>query len=564
MSALRRRTSALPNSPLSLSAAWVFVGLFLLLGLAWSARAAPPPRLVLQLTVDQLRGDQLLRYREKFGPGGFRLLLDRGRYFANAHYETSNTLTASGHAVLVTGADTAEHGIVANDWWDRATGQPVYCTADARYPVFGDPAKPGAGMSPHRLTSSTVGDELVLAGAGRSRAFAVAGKDRSAILPAGHLGIALWFSDKTGAFTSSSFYFPALPAWVDAWNAPKPADRYRRLDWRPLREPTTYRFFANAANPLARPDPVLGRAFPHPLLAKSDALFFKALLVTPFLDELTAALATELLDREKLGQRDATDYLSISFSGNDYIGHAYGPDSMEAEDSLLRLDATLAALFTHLERTVGLARTVIVLSADHGVDDIPEAHRTRGRSADRFFPEKIRAAANAALRSHFGVADDLVAAFMPPGLYLDAKKLSALKLDPVAVEAALAAHLRSAPGVAHALTRTDLLAGRVPRSALLDRVQRGFHPSRSGDVVIVQQPFWYMYSDAEGYAAMHGSPYAYDTFVPVIVLAPGVAAGLSHAAVSPAQIAPTLAALLEISPPSGCARSIPLPGVLTP
>lgn len=536
----------------------------LLLVLAAGAHAAPPPRLVVQITVDQLRGDQLLRYREKFGAGGFRLLLDRGLYFANAHYETSNTLTASGHAVLVTGADTAEHGIVANDWWDRSSGQPVYCTADARYPVFGEPAKPGSGMSPHRLTSSTVGDELVLAGAGRSRAFAVAGKDRSAILPAGHLGKALWFSDKTGAFTSSSYYFPALPAWVDTWNAPKPADRYRRLDWRPLREPTTYRFHSIAANPHARPDPVLGRSFPHPLLTKSDALFFKALLVTPFLDELTATFATELLDREQLGRCDATDYLSISFSGNDYIGHAYGPDSMEAEDSLLRLDATLAALFMHLERTVGLAHTVIVLSADHGADDIPEAHRARGRSADRFYPEKIRAAANAALRSRFGIAEDLVAAFMPPGLYLDAKTISALKLDAVAVEAALAAYLRTVPGVANALTRTDLLSGRVPRSALFERVQRGFHPSLSGDVVIVQQPFWYMYGDAEGYAAMHGSPYTYDTFVPVIVLAPGVGSAISHAAVSPAQIAPTLTALLRISPPSGCARFVPLPGVLTP
>lgn len=536
---------------------------WLLAAVTLAAPATPAPRLVLQLTVDQLRGDQLLRYREKFGAAGFRLLLDRGLSLANAHYETSNTLTASGHAVLVTGADTAEHGIVANDWWDRTTGEARYCTADARHPVLGEPAKPGAGMSPANLGSSTIGDELVLSTAGRSRAFGVAGKDRSAILPAGHLGKAFWFSDKIGAFTSSTYYFSALPAWVAAWNNLKPAERFRPLEWKPLREPATYRFYATAANPHARPDPTLGRSFPHPLLARSDALFFKALLVTPFLDELTAAFAGELLDREKLGQGDATDYLSVSFSGNDYIGHAYGPQSMEAEDSLLRLDATLAGLLAHIDRTVGLARTVIVLSADHGVDEIPEAQHARGVSAGRFFPEKIRAAANLALRQRFGIGEDLVAAFLPPGLYLDAKKISALRLGSAAVETALAEHLRTTPGVAHALTRTDLLAGRVPRTALLARVQRGFHPTRSGDVVIVQQPSWYMYSDAEGYAAMHGSPYAYDTFVPIVVLAPGVAAGLSHEPVSPAQIAPTLAALLGINPPSGCASFVPLPGVLT-
>lgn len=529
-----------------------------------AAATQSPPRLVLQLTVDQLRGDQLLRYRDKFGAGGFRLLLDRGIYYGNAHYQSSNTFTASGHAVLVTGAETTDHGIVANDWWDRATSQAIYCTTDARYPVLGEPAKPGAGMSPAQLTSSTLGDELVLAHAGRSRAFGVAGKDRSAILPAGHLGKAFWFSDKTGTFTSSTYYFSTLPSWVTAWNETKPIERYRQLDWRPLREAATYRFNSIASNPLARPDPVLGRSFPHPLLTKSDALFFKALLVTPFLDELTAAFAGELLDREHVGLTGATDYLSISFSGNDYIGHAYGPNSMEVEDGLLRLDVALAALLAHVDRTVGLDHTIIVLSADHGVDDIPEAHRARGQAADRFFPDKVRAAANLSLRQRFGVTEDLVAAFMPPGLYLDGGKISALRLDAAAIEKALAEHLRTVPGVAHAVTRTDLLAGRLPRTALFTRVQRGFHPTRSGDVVIVQQPFWYLYGDAEGYAAMHGSPYSYDTFVPIITVTPSVPAAVRHDAVSPAQIAPTLAALLGLNAPSGCADFTVLPGMLAP
>jgi hypothetical protein len=523
--------------------------------------ASPDPRLVLQLTVDQLRGDLLARYRDKFGPGGFRLLLERGLYFANAHYETSNTFTGSGHAVLVTGADTAEHGIVANDWWDRTAGKPVYCTGDTRHPLLGEPARTGAGQSPANLSSTTLGDEIVSAGAGRSRAFAVAGKDRSAIIPGGHLGQAFWWSDKAGGMVSSTYYLPALPGWVSAWNATQPAARYRTLEWKPLNAAATYQFYPYAANSAARPEPTLGRSFPHPLLAQSDALFFAALRHTPFLDTLTAAFATELITREKIGQTGSLDYLSVSFSGHDYIGHAYGPDSMETEDSLLRLDATLAALFAHVDRTVGLDHTIVVLSADHGVDDIPEARRTRGFSADRLYPDKLRAAANLALQRRFGIAEDLVAAFVPPGFYLDPARLAALKLEAATVESALAEHLRTVPGIAYALTRADLLAGRVTRTPLLDRVQRGFHPTRSGDVVIVQDQFWYLYPDAEVFASMHGSPYSYDTFVPLLLLVPRVPATTIRSAVSPAQIAPTLAALLQIKAPSGACTSVLLPGI---
>lgn len=521
-----------------------------------------PPKLVLQITVDQLRGDLLARYRDKFGPGGFRFLLEQGAYFANAHYETSNTFTASGHAVLVTGADTSEHGIVANDWWDRATGKSIYCTADARYPIVGEPPKPGAGQSPATLLSTTIGDEIVTSGAGRSRAFAVAGKDRSAIIPGGHLGKAFWWSEKTGGFATSTYYFPALPAWVQAWNETKPCEPYRTREWTPLHDPSTYRFFRYATNSTARPDPTLGRAFPHPLVAKSDALFFTAFRYTPFSDEVTAAFARELITQEKLGQGPATDYLSISFSGHDYIGHAYGPDSMEAEDALLRLDATLADLLSQIQQTIGFGNVIIVLSGDHGVDEIPESRRARGFSADRIYPEKIRAAANAALQRRFGIAEDLVAGFVPPGFYLDTAKVAAAKLDLQTVQDALAAHLRTVPGIAYAITHHDLLVGSLPHSAIFDRARRGFHAARSGDVVIIQEQFWYLYPDAEIYAAMHGSPYSYDTFVPIVMLVPGATAQTNYTAVTPAQIAATLAALLRINAPSGCAAPVPLPGVL--
>jgi len=527
---------------------WV-AGLALLwVTLAASAQAAEPPRLVLQITVDQLRGDMLARYRDRFGEGGFRRLMDHGLWYANAHYSAGNTFTASGHAVLTTGADTPEHGMVANEWFDRTSGKVMYATADAVSPVLGEPVRPGAGLSPRNLTASTFGDELVAASAGRSRAYSVAGKDRSAIIPGGHRGKALWFSELTGGFVSSRYYWDALPSWVEAWNAGRPVDAYAGRAWTLLRPPESYRFSESA---YGRPPAALGPSFPHLLPAAGEPTFLSALRFTPWLDAHTAAFARELIRREKLGRGSAPDYLAISFSGTDYIGHAFGPDSREYEDQLLRLDGVLAQLFAAADASAGRHRVLLVLSADHGADDIPEAARDKGYEAGRHDPDALRRFANAALRARFGVDADLVQAFVPPGFYLDRARMAELGLDPAAVEAALGAALRDVPGIAYAFARSDLLAGRIGRTPLLDRVARSFHPTRSGDVMIVQSPFWYLYPQAQTFAAMHGSPYSYDTHVPVILAGAGIPPRKVYRRVDPASLAPTLAVMLEVKSPSG-------------
>jgi Type I phosphodiesterase / nucleotide pyrophosphatase len=517
-------------------------GAVLLLGLAGIAagQAAEPPRLVLQITVDQLRGDMLPRFRDRFGAGGFRRLMEQGVWYANAHYGTGNTFTASGHAALVTGADAAEHGMVANYWFDRASGKRMYGVFD-----------PEHGLSPRNLGSTTIADELVAASSGRSRAFAVAGKDRSAIIPAGRRGKAYWYSDANGHFESSSWYGSALPSWVRAWNDARPGERYRGQLWMPFRPAGAAQIAPTVSNELAHPHPAVGRSFPHRLPDDANATFFEALPETPFSDEYTLSFTRELIAREKLGRGGATDYLSVSFSALDYVGHAYGPSSLEYADTLLRLDALLAAMLTYVDEQVGAGRALIVLAADHGVDEIPEARRAAGYDADRLYPDKILEHVNRSLATRFGVTENVVAAFVPPGLYLDHARIAALQLDGTAVEAALAAELRSVPGVAFALTRSDLLAGRVPQTELMRRMQRAFHPQRSGDVVIVQQQFWYLYSDPECCAAMHGSPYSYDTFVPVIFVGAGIEPATVRRAVEPASVAPTIAALLGIDPPSG-------------
>lgn len=529
-----------------------FIAALAFTGLRAVPAPAGEPRLVLQLTIDQLRGDRLPTHRETFGRGGFRRLLERGVWFTAAHHDAANTLTASGHAVLATGASTQDHGIVANDWYDREAGRTTYCVADARHPVIGEPVRPGSGVSPAHLLAPTIGDELVAAQSGR-RAFAVAGKDRSAIIPGGRSGQAYWFSELTGGFTTSTYYRPALPAWLEAWNSTKAVNAYRTLTWHPLRATAT------GENPHARPAGALGRTFPHPLLAKSEALFLAALPYTPFFDELTLRFTRELISAERIGQNGQLDYLSVSLSSTDYIGHAFGPESAEADDNLLRLDAGLADFFEFLDGAVGLDRVLIVLSADHGSADIPEALLARGIAAGRIQPAEVLASVNARLRRTLGVEADLVRAFVPPNFYLDHTRISAAKLSTEAVQAALASVAGQLPGIAHAFTHFRLRAGDVPAGPLGDRVRRSFHPDRSGDVVIIQERFWYLYPEAERYAAMHGSPYEYDTHVPVIFCGPGISPRVVHDPVTPAQIVPTLAALLGCRAPTGARAPSLLP-----
>lgn len=535
------------------------LALLVFVGAAQAAPSSPPPKLVLQITVDQLRGDLLPRYRGRFGKGGFNLLMDRGLNYANAHYETANTVTCAGHAVLATGADVAQHGIAGNNWFERDTGKEVYCVDDDRYPPVGEPGK--KGLSPAKLTSSTIGDEIVIASGHRGRAFAIAGKDRSSIVPGGHLGKSFWMSDVTGGVATSKYYYDTLPDWVTAWNERKQFTTYRQGGWNLMHPLNTYVNAQSSANPYAHVKAKMTRGFPHTLTDLSDPDLVRALRFTPFLDELTADFARELITKEKLGSNGVTDYLAISFSATDYVGHSFGPNSVESEDNLLYLDATLAKLFAFVDKTIGLRNTIIVLCADHGADDVPEERKAEGYDAERIGGQKFHARLNELLKDRFNGADGLVASVVPPNVYLDRAKIAAAHLDAAVVEAALADALRSEPGIAFAFTRSDLLAGRIGHTALSDRVQRAFHPTRSGDVVVIQAQFWYFDEAPDYYATMHGSPYSYDTYVPILLLAPGLKAQTVRTPTAPAQIAPTIAALLGIRPPSGCACDPPLPGL---
>jgi len=516
-----------------------------------ASATANAPRLVLVVTVDQLRGDMPMRFQDRFGENGFRYLMERGAHFRNAHFLHANTFTAVGHATLATGGNTPQHGIAGNEWIDRASGAEVYCVEDAGCVVLGATGESAAGRSPKNLTSSTFGDELILATGGEARVFSVSIKDRGATLMGGHLGKAFWYDPDTGRFVTSSYYYERYPDWVQEWNEAGHADVWIGVPWDLLHPADTYRFAAHDGRPGERPYKAQGNVFPHPMPAKAGADYYGTLRFTPMGDVLTLQFAAELMRSEALGRRGQTDVLAVSLSATDYIGHAFGPDSLEAEDNLLRLDQNLAAFFAELDGLVGLANTFVVLSSDHGVDEIPEFTQHLGCDAGRHDPEEFLAAANVALRSRFDLEVDLVTGFRNPSLYLDEAAVEELGLDISDVEEALSDAITAMPGFDNAVTRSNLLAGSLPATKLMDRVLRAFHPNRSGNVMVVQSKSWYLYPEAQKFAAMHGSPHSYDTYVPIFFAGPGIAPRVSHRAVAPEDIASTITAYLGLKPPTG-------------
>jgi predicted AlkP superfamily pyrophosphatase or phosphodiesterase len=524
---------------------------------------ASQPDLVLMITVDQLRGDMPERFKDRLSGGGFRYLAENGITYTNAHFNHMVTTTAAGHATLATGGNPPQHGIAANVWFDVESRQSVYNTEDPRYPVLDELARSLGGRSPHKLTSTTFGDQLVMASAGNSRTFSVSIKDRGAIIPGGRLGKAYWYSQYSGKFTTSTFYHEEEPAWLKKWNGERRADAYRDQHWKLLLDRKSYLFKDQDDRWYERPEGTLGRTFPHPLNHEIDAVYYSALRNTPMGDELTLSVVKALFSAEKIGQSGHTDLLAISFSATDYVGHAFGPNSLEAEDNLLRLDLTLQNLLQFIDRQVGLENTLIVLSSDHGISPAPEYAAGLGFEAGRHDAPRLMERINTALQEEFETDARLALAWETPSIYLDVSAVAELGLDVATVEQAIAEAVMREPGFTLALTRSDLIAGRVPETEPARLVSNSFHPQRSGHVMLVQDLFWYLASVPEEDAAKHGSPYNYDTHVPIFIAGPGIGHGTVDRRVAPRDIAPTITTYLGILAPSGSIGT-PLPGIRAP
>lgn len=528
-----------------------------------SPASAPTSReldLVLTVVIDGLRTDTLAAGSDRLGAGGFARLSDRGARFEEARYPYCTTLTAVGHASIYTGGAPVDHGIVGNYWLDRRSGEVI---SSVEGPAPEDPDQRVIG--PTQLLATTIGDELVAASGGRSRVFSVSVKDRGAILPGGRSGKAFWFSKDEGEFVTSAYYYPdGAPAWLADWNRTDPAGRYRDRSWELSGERATYTRAGQDDRPEERPyNEPFGRSatFPHSLAGSRGADFFDQLRHTPFADELTVDLVGHLLVSEQVGRRGPVDMLAVSLSATDAIGHAYGPESLEYEDNLRRLDRTLARLLDLVDEAVGLERALIVLTADHGVDAIPEYRRRLGLSGKRIDAGDFARVIDGALQRKHGTALPFTVVFRNPSIYLNLETIEKLGLDVAEVEAEAARAVMTIDGIAAALTRTDLLAGNVPDDPLTGMLKLAFHPERSGNVLVYQQEHAYLYHHHRYDAAMHGAPYDYDTHVPLFLAGPVIEPQVVDRPVTPLDIAPTIAEILEIPPPSG-SRGAPLAEVL--
>jgi hypothetical protein len=540
--------------------------LVLCLSLAGIAAAAEPasPKLVLQVTVDQMRGDFPMRYKDRLGKGGFRYLMEKGTHYANAHFKHADTETPIGHAALFTGTYPAYNGIVAGNWFDADKGRVIYNCEDDRYPMIGkEPAK-GKGRAPSNLLSSTIGDELVISNNRRSRMFSVSIKDRGAILPGGHAGKAFWYSKRNGSFVSSTYYYKEYPGWVKEWNAKKCADKYKDTSWRLLHDASTYVFGKDDDRPFEVDMFGLGTTFPHTVKGDSKS-FYASLIATPFGDELTADFAKTLIKAEKVGQGKYTDFMAISFSVTDYIGHVFGPSSLEAEDNVLRVDRLLADLFEFIDDEIGLKNTLVVLSADHGMCEAPEYMQSLGFEVGRLTSETVvKGAIKKALEEKLGLPGAAIRLYEHPYVYLNEEEIEKTKYSIAEVETAVAEEIIKIPGIIGAVTRTDLLKGAFAPTPVNKAILNNFHPKRSGHIHVIADQFWYFYYQMDTttkIAAIHCSPWTYDTYVPIFFAGQGIPSQRITRPVTPYDIAATIATLLEIKPPSGSV-GIPLTEVL--
>lgn len=488
----------------------------------------PKPKLILTVMVDQLRYDYLMRWNKDYR-GGFRQLLDRGANFTDGHLGHYPSVTAIGHASLLTGAYPVNSGIVGNDWYDRESGKKVESITDFNEKNLGGESD-GYGASPRRLLVSTLGDQMKMAVSAdvNPQTAVVVGislKDRGAIMPTGHMADgAYWYDRQTGDFVTSTYYFKELPAWVQAHNARKLQDRYLGKDFEcdDLPEPITR---------------VPGTRGP---------MYYSSLWNTPYSSELIVEFAKAAVEHHQLGQRDAIDLLAVSFSGNDSLGHRDGPDSGSVREMTLQTDRILGEFFAYLDSKIGMDNVLVVLSSDHGVGPIPEVNQERNMPGGRIARQAVFQPLEQALIAKFG-AGKWILGTAGSAPYLNHELIAEKSLDPAAVRYFAAEVMRTMPGVMRVFTRDQLLLGQVPSDAAAQRVVMSYHPSRSGDLEVLLEPYWI----GDGSRATHGTPYSYDTHIPIVFMGPGVRAGHYDGKITMQDIAPTLANMLEIEAPSG-------------
>lgn len=522
---------------------------------------AAQPKLIVVISLDQFRYDYIPRFRQHFGTGGFNYLLENGATFSNASYKHGTNTTGPGHAAMLSGTYANANGIIANDWYDRDAHEWVYCVKDESVSMVGSE---GEGRSPRNFTGSTIGDELRLKTGFHAKVISLSNKDRSAILMGGKMpNGAFWMRD--AVFVTSSYYMNDLPEWVKKFNRSRLLDSFFGKVWTKMLPESAYSMMDVDNAPYEKNEHGMGRTFPHKVIGNDSTKitdsYYGAMWSSPFAAKGLAEFAKQAIDGERLGQRNITDMLCVSFSSTDGVGHAYGPHSHEVMDMTLQMDAILADFFSFLDGKIGLKNCVFVLTADHGVAPIPEyllAHNPN-TDAGRIRLKKIEDFCSRALSKTFGEPKPArpaggegmkwIEAIAANNIYLDRRTLDQLGFPTIEWAAKeLAESLITFYPISAVYTSRELRAV-TATTPIENKMKRSFNKLRSGDVVYALKPYW-----TEGdspYGASHGEAYDYDAHVPLMICGEGIRQGSFATDVSPIDIAPTLSALLGIEFPAG-------------
>jgi predicted AlkP superfamily pyrophosphatase or phosphodiesterase len=505
------------------------------------------PKLVVGIVVDQMRWDYLYRYYDRYAAnGGMKRMLNQGFTCDNTLIPYTPTVTACGHTCVYTGSVPAIHGIAGNTWFDNLSRRGVYCTEDDSVRTVGNTGTAGK-MSPRNMLTTSVCDELKIATNFRSKVIGIAIKDRGGILPAGHsANAAYWYDSRTGDWISSTWYMKELPKWVQDFNAQKFADKYYEKPWTTLYPIDTY--VQSTADEKKYEGKSFGdqKGFPYDLsryIGKSYGLIAS----TPGGNTMTAEMAKAAVINEKLGADNITDFLAVSFSTPDYVGHSFGPNSIEVEDIYLRLDKDLGDLFGFLDTKVGKGQYLVFLSADHAVAHVPgfsEENKLPGRNLD---DDAWRADLNRSLKDKFGI-DKLIISSQNNQVYLNHPLMDSLKTDEEVVKKYLVSYIGKQKGISRVFALDDLMQVPLP-ARIRNMVANGYFPRRSGDIQIIMEPGWI---DGGPTGTTHGAWYPYDAHIPLVFYGWKIKPGKTNRETYMTDIAATVAALLHIQMPSGC------------
>lgn len=517
------------------------------------AQTVARPKLVVGIVVDQMRWDYLYRYYDRYAKdGGFKRLLGQGFTCENTLIPYTPTITACGHSSIFTGSVPAINGITGNNWYDNIENHEMYCTEDKTVNTVGGTSAAGQ-MSPRNLLVTTIGDELRLATNFRSKVVGIALKDRGGILPAGHsANAAYWYESSTGNWITSTYYMDALPQWVNDFNAKKLVDKYYESGWSTLYPLNTYLQSSEDQKPYeAKPFGQNAKGFPYDMKAFIGKNY-TAVLPSPMGNTLTAEMAKAAIIGEGLGSDEFTDMLTVSFSSPDYIGHSFGPNSVEQEDDFLRLDKELGGLLDFLDAKVGKDQYTVFLSADHGVAHVPgflKEHKIPAGSSDIASVTNIL---NSSLKEKYG-SSKLIVSGDNYQLYLNDAQIDSLKLNKKEVRDWIIDFLKVEPAVARVFALEEISSTTL-NAKQKEMITNGYYPKRSGDIQIILQP-----QTLEGFVTAgttHGLWNPYDAHIPLVWYGWGVKNGKTNRETYMTDIAATLAAMLHIQMPSGCVGKV--------